>query len=446
MKWISNQTPTTKKIFTLLGICTSLTLSSCAPSNSSPTGTWTDSPDASAQVIYGSDGRFDLYQVADPNLKKWADSTVALIKNSDLQISGASTLIQGENFGTQMNLCSTEKFREQDTAAFCSGSLVGEDLILTAGHCIQNQSDCQSTALVFGFAVKSASVLPRSVGNNEVYHCQEIIRTQMAANGADFALIRLDRKVQGHDILQLHRGSEVETNASLVVIGHPVGLPTKITTGGSVRSVAGAGYFQANLDTYGGNSGSAVFNAATGLIEGVLVRGEQDFVSSGRCSVSKVCAEGSCRGEDVTRISQVLPYIPNTPQPPIPPTPPEPPQKPRVFSSNVVLKIPDNNKAGINSSITVSDLPQQSPVIVHVNIQHPFIGDLVIKLTAPNGRSIMLQQRSGGSTHDLSQNYDVTLPLDFNSHPQAGSYTLSVQDLAARDIGSLLSWSIQFGL
>jgi len=80
-----------------------------------------DHPEASAQVIYGTDGRSDLYQITDPNLKSWADSTVALIKNSDLRISGSSTLIQGENFGTQMNLCTTEKFREQDTAAFCSG-------------------------------------------------------------------------------------------------------------------------------------------------------------------------------------------------------------------------------------------------------------------------------------------------------------------------------------
>ena len=36
-------------------------------------------------------------------------------------------------------------------------------------------------------------------------------------------------------------------------------------------------YFTANLDTYRGNSGSPVFNAITHKVEGVLVRGEQDF-------------------------------------------------------------------------------------------------------------------------------------------------------------------------
>ncbi|MEK7233144.1 MAG: S46 family peptidase [Elusimicrobiota bacterium] len=34
------------------------------------------------------------------------------------------------------------------------------------------------------------------------------------------------------------------------------------------------GFFVANLDTYGGNSGSAVFNVETNLVEGILLRSE----------------------------------------------------------------------------------------------------------------------------------------------------------------------------
>ena len=57
----------------------------------------------------------------------------------------------------------------------------------------------------------------------------------------------------------------------------------------------------ANLDTYGGNSGSPVFNAQNNKVEGILVRGETDFVSNGQCNVSLVCPSTGCRGEDVTR-------------------------------------------------------------------------------------------------------------------------------------------------
>lgn len=65
----------------------------------------------------------------------------------------------------------------------------------------------------------------------------------------------------------------------------------------------------ANLDTYGGNSGSAVFNDRTGEVEGILVRGEVDYTYKGNCMVSNVCTDSGCRGEDVTYISEVLQFL-----------------------------------------------------------------------------------------------------------------------------------------
>lgn len=94
----------------------------------------------------------------------------------------------------------------------------------------------------------------------------------------------------------------------LVVIGHPSGLPTKIAGGAKIRS-GEAAYFTANLDTFGGNSGSAVFNATTGIVEGILVRGELDYVSDivdGKvCKRANKCSDDGCDGEDVTRITSV---------------------------------------------------------------------------------------------------------------------------------------------
>ncbi len=95
-----------------------------------------------------------------------------------------------------------------------------------------------------------------------------------------------------------------------MVIGHPAGLPTKVSGGAKVRDAGPTGHFVANLDTYGGNSGSAVFNAKTGLIEGILVRGEIDYTWRGGCKVSNTCADDGCRGEDVTKISALSGNIP----------------------------------------------------------------------------------------------------------------------------------------
>ena len=93
----------------------------------------------------------------------------------------------------------------------------------------------------------------------------------------------------------------------MLVIGHPSGLPTKIANRAYVRSNSHAAFFQANLDTYGGNSGSAVFDALTGVVEGILVRGERDYIYDydRRCMISKKCPDDGCRGEDVSRITRV---------------------------------------------------------------------------------------------------------------------------------------------
>lgn len=431
-----------KKLFLLTVFAWSLLNQACAPAKSTDAVDYDAKPEVSSNVIYGSDGRLDLYQVSDDRLKKLADSTVALISNSDLIASGNSVSIKGSSFASAYNLCSSEKFREQSTAAFCSGSLVGEDTIITAGHCITNASDCSSTSFVFGYAVKALNVLPTSVQSSEIYKCKSIIKQVLTNGGADFAVIKLDRKVSNHAVLRLRASGEASVGDPLVVIGHPTGLPTKITTGGKVRSIAANTHLVASVDTYGGNSGSAVFNADTGLIEGILVRGEEDFVqSSSGCRVSKVCAEGACRGEDITRISLVRSFIPSSVPVPNPePTPaPNPSSKYSVIAN---LAVPDNSSVGVKSSLSVDKIPGSRKVYVSVDVSHTYIGDLVIKVTSPSGKIAILHSRAGGSADDIKKVYEVTSIL--GSESKIGSYNITVQDLAKIDLGALNSWGIEF--
>ena len=57
----------------------------------------------------------------------------------------------------------------------------------------------------------------------------------------------------------------------------------------------------------GGNSGSPVFDRNTGLIEGILVRGEIDYERDDgeSCYSLKQVANNKGRGEDVTRITGI---------------------------------------------------------------------------------------------------------------------------------------------
>ena len=79
-----------------------------------------------------------------------------------------------------------------------------------------------------------------------------------------------------------------------------------------VRSSGATGYFVANLDTYGGNSGSPIINAATGMLEGILVRGATDFVIDNveNCFRSNVYSNTGGRGEDVTKATVFAPHVP----------------------------------------------------------------------------------------------------------------------------------------
>jgi len=278
---------------------------------------------ADGKSIYGEDDRVDYY-AASADMKALADSVVSLWSAGSIKLDAASGkyTLATEKFGDRLNLCPGEKFREQPIGAFCSGSLVGEDMIMTAGHCVADETDCAAARMVFGFAVKTAGgEAPVKIAASEVYSCKKIVKRFLGGEpsggstsglGPDYALVQLDRKVTGHKPLPVNRNQKLKKGTKLVVIGHPVGLPLKVAAGSSVRDASPKGYFVADLDTFGGNSGSPVFNASTKLIEGILVRGDQDFIQApgGGCITMATYLQSGGRGEDVTKVSELQAFIP----------------------------------------------------------------------------------------------------------------------------------------
>ena len=268
------------------------------------------------KIIYGPDDRLEQYEVTDPHILAIGDSTVALVYSSDLTDNGDGTFsMPAETFAEyylsviERPLCGDEPYRDQPVPAFCSGFLIDTDIIATAGHCIDPGSNLD-VAFVFGFVMLDAATANITIDGSEIYYASEIIGREETAT-SDWGLIKLDRDVTGHVPLSIRREGTVPDNQDLLVIGHPVGLPRKYAAGASVRDNTPAEYFQANLDTYGGNSGSAVFNADTYQVEGILVRGNEDFVADGPCDRSNVCPDTGCPNwEDVTRITELLDQLP----------------------------------------------------------------------------------------------------------------------------------------
>jgi V8-like Glu-specific endopeptidase len=259
------------------------------------------------KVVYGEDDRLDIHEVKDALYLDLATSTAAMIPPSALTKTGSKMVIKGSTLEDR-GICKSAKFSQQITAAFCSGFLVGPDLLVTAGHCVKNNSDCRKFRWVFGYGIEDKKKTTFEVDSDDVYSCSKVISQSLDNRTSDdFALIKLDREVTGRTPLEVRTKGKIEKGTEILVIGHPTGLPTKVAAGARVRKNNKMTYFSSNLDTFGGNSGSAVFDAETGVVEGILVRGETDYVYNRElgCRVPKVCTDTGCRGEDVTRITNI---------------------------------------------------------------------------------------------------------------------------------------------
>lgn len=271
---------------------------------------WTPKPaDDGPKVVYGTDDRIDVYAETDPDRLTWAASTCGLMSQSSLQegVDGSFT-IRTSNY----DVCEEEPFSDQPTAMSCTGFMVGEDLIATAGHCY-DAGDLSGTRFVFGFVMEDANTPVLTVSADQVYRGIELVG-QANSGGLDYAIIRVDRPIvaPGAVAFDIQREGVIEVGAPVGVIGHPAGLPLKLAFGDNtaVRSNDETGYFVANLDTYGGNSGSPVIDPLTGVVEGILVRGETDFVTVGNCSMSNVVSNSGGRGEDVSKTTTFMQYVP----------------------------------------------------------------------------------------------------------------------------------------
>ena len=263
------------------------------------------------RVVYGVDDRKDIYQVKSAKVRKAANAVVALVKASDLEADGrGGWTLATSSYKDEYRLCSSETFSSQPLGCFCSGFLVGPDVVATAGHCVKNNADLATMRFVFGFRMVDSSTPRTSFAADDVYEGAAVIGRKLTSTQTDWAVIRLARAVVGRSPVAFRTAGKIAAAQKLFVIGHPCGLPQKYAPGASVRDNTPAAFFVANLDTYGGNSGSPVFNATNHKVEGILVRGENDFVKSGSCFVSLVCPTTGCRGEDVTRASEWAGKVP----------------------------------------------------------------------------------------------------------------------------------------
>lgn len=262
------------------------------------------------KVIYGTDDRVDVREYGDSLFREKAKSVAGMVSRTQLQLdqrSGTFKFDQNMTLERAMNVCSSERFSDQVVLPSCSGFLVAPDVLVTAGHCVTSQASCRDNVWVFEYTEDK-----KEIKREDVYTCRAVLGQRLTLGlfaHKDYAVIKLDRPVQGRAPLKYRTKGNIDKGDPVLVIGHPSGLPLKIADN-AVAMTSALNTFRTNLDTYAGNSGSPVFNQKTGLVEGILIQGANDYVNSGMgCNVSArrddVRSDSKERVFKITRVKEL---------------------------------------------------------------------------------------------------------------------------------------------
>ena len=182
------------------------------------------------------------------------------------------TTLKAEGF------CAKEAWANEAALSNCSGTLVSDRHIVTAGHCADVEKMCEKFAWLFDYQLDDKGELPKSFSRSQVYSCKKIVKSvhsKIKTYGqfirTDYAVIELDRPVVGRKPVELSKKKFVKPGTKIVNISYPVGTPGKISDVGQVaRYMYLPAYFWSDVLIFGGSSGSGMFNAETGELVGVV--------------------------------------------------------------------------------------------------------------------------------------------------------------------------------
>src|SRR4029453_16702871 len=127
-----------------------------------------------------TDDRQDPFAYAD---QVWAaralSFTAALVPTSQINATDPNNInIGNRTLGERLNVCPDERFASQPANADCSATLIAPDIMLTAGHCINN---CADSRFVFDYYVTANGTLP-AITQDDVYACSTFLaRVQSTA-------------------------------------------------------------------------------------------------------------------------------------------------------------------------------------------------------------------------------------------------------------------------
>lgn len=266
----------------------------CGPAETGSVRTQTESAESVVeQVINGQDDRRELYELeSDDAHRAIANSAAALMWAHRVEFGEANAVeLRAMTLASAQGVCDDQRFTTQAAAALCSASLIDDDLVLTAGHCLgttryEAEDRCRRLWIVFDYFMEESGNIAFDSAES-VYACRRVaLHTKVGAVDGflDVAVLQLDRSASDlYTPIPLAPGRP-EPGERVLAATHGAALPLKVDAGGKVLEARkDVSFFVADTDSFAGGSGGPLYNEALELI-GHQVRGELDWTYEDECA------------------------------------------------------------------------------------------------------------------------------------------------------------------